>query len=336
MFELTFLGTAATTPSAKRGLPALLVSAGSDRFLVDCGEGTQRQLHHAGTGFRRLQHVLLTHAHLDHVLGLAGLIASLALFDLREPLTICGSGQTIALVDRYLSGLWPQRQAPLPLSLVALSPGPVLTGRGYTIHCFPVRHRGTESLGYRFETPPRRHMDAARLKALAVPSGPLRARLAAGESVKLPDGRSIEPEMVLGEAIPGTSLAVVGDAEEVETLVPAVTGADALVIEATFLEADAALAAERAHLTAAQAGKLAAAAGVGALYLTHISGRYDPADIAAEAARFFPSARVMNDFDHIPLTAAREAARGRLKGCHEQVGNAVSPPLQRRGADQQV
>ena len=77
MFDLTFLGTAASTPSAERGLPALLVGAGRRRFLIDCGEGTQRQLLRAGVGFRRLGHILLTHAHLDHVLGLGGLIATL-------------------------------------------------------------------------------------------------------------------------------------------------------------------------------------------------------------------------------------------------------------------
>src|ERR1700693_1356842 len=88
MFDLTFLGTAASTPSAERGLPALLVNGGGSRFLVDCGEGTQRQMLRAGTGLRRLGHVLLTHAHLDHVLGLAGLIATLGLLDLRDALSI--------------------------------------------------------------------------------------------------------------------------------------------------------------------------------------------------------------------------------------------------------
>lgn len=325
MFDLTFLGTAATTPSAKRGLPALLVAAGSERFLIDCGEGTQRQLHHAGAGFRRLGHVLLTHAHLDHILGLAGLIASLGLFDLRQELTICGSAQTIALVDRYLSGLWPEHRAPVPLRLIELQPGPVLNGRDYTVSCFAVRHRGTESLGYRFATLPRRHMDAARLEALGVPPGPLRARLAKGESVTLPDGRRIDPEMVLGEAIAGASLAIVGDTEEIETLVPAVQGVDALVIEATFLAADAALAAERGHLTAAAAGRLAAAAGVGALYLQHISGRYDPAAVAEEAGHFFPGARVMNDFDMVTVVARDAPYPGPLPASGERERAAASP-----------
>src|SRR5207249_2948256 len=151
---------------------------------------------------------------------------------------------------------------------------------------------------------PRRHLRADRLASLGVPSGPLRAQLAVGKAVVLPDGRRIEPASVLGPAAAGISLAVVGDAEEVESLVAYVSGADALVIEATFLEADAALAAERGHLTAAQAGHLAAAAPVGSLYLTHISGRYDPADIAAEAARFFPNVTVVNDFDRVTVTAA--------------------------------
>jgi ribonuclease Z len=310
MFDLTFLGTAASTPAAGRGLAALLVGAGSERFLVDCGEGTQRQLLRAGAGLRRLGHVLLTHAHLDHVLGVAGLVATLGLVDLRDELTIAGSPQTIAFVERYLSGIWPAGGAPVPLRLAALTPGPVFAGRGYRIDCFPVRHRGTESLGYRFATVARHHLRADRLKALGVPEGRLRARLARGEPVDLADGRHVAPDMVEGPPAPGASLAVVGDAEEVDSLVGPVAGADALVIEATFLEADAALAAERGHLTAAEAGRLAAAAGVGALYLTHLSGRYAAAAVAAEARRFFANVTVMNDFDRVAVTAAARRARG--------------------------
>jgi ribonuclease Z len=309
MFEVTFLGTAATMPSAERGLPALLVAAGAERFLIDCGEGTQRQLLRAGAGFRRLGHVLLTHGHLDHVLGLAGLLSTLGLLDLRDEVTIGASRQTIGLVERYLVGLWGEGRAPVPLRLATLAPGPVVAARDYRVSCFTVTHGGTESLGYRFDTIARRHLRADLLAAQGVPSGPLRAHLAAGETIELPDGRRIAPEMVEGPAAAGASLAIVGDTEEVETLVGAVGGVDALVIEATFLEHDAALATARNHLTAAAAGRLAAEAGVGALYLQHISGRYEPAAIAAEAARSFPNVRVMNDFDRVQVTAAGAGAR---------------------------
>ena len=305
MFDLTFLGTAATTPSPERGLSSLLVGAGGERFLVDCGEGTQRQILRSGIGFRRLAHILLTHTHLDHVLGLGGLLATLGLFDLRDEITICGSRETIGFVARYLEGIWPGGKAPVPVRLVVLEPGPVFAGRGYRVTCFPVRHHKTQSLGYLFETTARRHLRSERLAALGIPPGPLRARLAAGEPVVLPDGRRVAPEEVEARKATATRLAVVGDTEETETLMPYVRGADALVIEATFLDADAELALRRGHLTAGNAARLARDAGVAALYLTHISGRYEEGAIAAEAHRFFPEARVVDDLDRVAVTAAR-------------------------------
>lgn len=319
MFELTFLGTAASVPSLERGLPAVLISAGSERFLIDCGEGTQRQLLRAGTGFRRLGHILLTHAHLDHVLGIAGLLSTLALYDRREGLTICGSRETIGFVAQYLGGIWPGGQAPVPVRLVvldprarergALEPGPVFAGRDYRVTCFPVRHHETQSLGYLFETAKRRHLRPERLDALGIPPGPLRARLASGEPVILDDGRRIAPEDVDARQATSIRLAVVGDTQETETLVPFVAGADALVIEATFLDRDSELAARRGHLTAGQAARLARDASIGSLWLTHISGRYEPGAVAAEAGRFFPRMRVMNDFDRVAVSSAHPPKR---------------------------
>src|SRR5258705_186836 len=186
MFDLTFLGTAASTPSAERGLPAVLVGAGSARFLVDWGEGPQRQLLPAGSGFRRLGHVLLTHAHLDHVLGPGGLIARLGLFDVRQGLSIYGSGETLRFVQQYLASLYPLPRAPVPLRFVELQPGPVLSSREFSVTCFPVRHRDTQSLGYRFDAMPRRHLRADRLTALGVPSGPLRAAHPPAETAAAP------------------------------------------------------------------------------------------------------------------------------------------------------
>jgi len=137
----------------------------------------------ARPGFDRLDRV---HAHLDHVLGLGGLIATLGLFDVRTPLSICGSGETIRFVEQYLASLYPLPRAPVPLQFVELQPGPIVSSGEFSVTCFPVRHRGTESLGYRFDTKPRGHVRADRLVALGVPAGPLRAQLAAGEAVVLP------------------------------------------------------------------------------------------------------------------------------------------------------
>jgi ribonuclease Z len=306
MFELTFLGTAAAVPAAERGLPALLVSRGSSRFLIDCGEGTQRQLIRAGLGFRRLEHVLVTHAHLDHVLGLAGLFATFALFRVGGTLEIIGSGETTAFVRDYLAGtIGPEREGGYQLRAVAA--GPILVRAGWRIDAFPVTHRGTESLGYVFHDEPRHPLLPERLDALGVPFGPARAALAQGRPVMLADGRHIAPEMVRGPPMPGAKLAIVGDTEETASLVEPVRDADALIIEATFLERDAALARARGHLTAAAAGRLAHDAGVGELLLTHISGRYKPEEILAEAADFFPETRVVADFDRISVRARHNA-----------------------------
>jgi ribonuclease Z len=298
MFELVFLGTAAAVPSADRGSPASLVICGPERFLVDCGEGTQRQLMRARVGFRGLGHVLLTHLHLDHVAGLAGFLATRQLYQLDSPIDIIGSAETIGFVGRYLAAtIGSEQQAHYRLCTVL--PGRVLCRSGWQLTAFSVAHRGTESLGYVFEAAARRPLRAERLDALGVPHGPERAALARGDPVMLNDGRRILPEMVQGSSVAGAKLAVVGDAEETGSLVEPVRRADALVIEATFLERDLALARARGHLTAAAAAGLARAAEAGQLLLTHISGRYKPTEILAEARARFANVQIVADFERI-------------------------------------
>jgi ribonuclease Z len=300
-FELLFLGTSAAVPARERGLSAVLVGCGRERLLIDCGEGTQRQLLRAAAGFRGLSTVLLTHAHLDHVLGLAGLVATLDLFDGPPAIDILGSPQTIGFVRDYLATtVGPERDGG-SYRLAAVAPGRVLTRKGWHLDAFAVRHRGTQSLGWRFAGEPHLPLLPERLAALGVPEGPERAALARGTAVVLADGRQISPEEVQGPVAPGTVLAIVGDCEETGSLDAAVADAAALVIEATFLEPDAALARARGHLTAAAAGRLARRTGVGELLLTHISGRYDTAAIRAEAAQEFPRVRICADFDRFAI-----------------------------------
>jgi len=302
VFDLVFLGTAAAVPSAERGLPALLVAKGPSRYLIDCGEGTQHQLMRAGLGFRGVTHVLLTHAHLDHVLGLAGLLATFALYRMNRTVEIIGSDQTVAFIRRYLAHtIGPERDGAYQLR--AVSPGLVLEQQGWRLEAFAVAHRGTASLGYRFQDEPRRSLLPERLDAFGVPEGPERAALARGRPVRLPDGHHITPEMVHGVPAPGARLAVVGDTEEITSLIEPVRGADTLVIEATFLERDAAIARARGHLSAAGAAKLACKADVKEVLLTHISGRYQPQEILMEATGHFSNVRVVADFDRISIRA---------------------------------
>ena len=305
MFEVVFLGTAAAVPAVDRGLPALLVLHRHRRFLVDCGEGTQRQLLKSGLGFRRLDCVLLTHAHLDHVLGIGGLVATVALLEAGAMLTVYGSASALRAVRSLLAEVvWPDGPPRFEVESVVLEPGTIIEDDHLRVRAFPVTHRGADNFGFAFEEKPRPRMLPERLAALDVPVGPERRRLLRGETVVLPDGRRIAPDQVLGAAQPGSRLIVVGDAADADELLQEARAADALIIEATFLERDADRAAERSHLTAAQAARLARAADVRALYLTHLSSRYEQGEIEAEARAIFPGAIVARDFDRVAVRAA--------------------------------
>ncbi len=301
MFELTFLGTSASVPAADRNQPGLLVSAGGSRILVDCGEGTQRQLLRSGAGFRRLGRLLLTHGHLDHILGIPGLLSTLGLQRSSEGMVVNGGSRTLEAVSRMLAGVWGEGYAPISLALAPITAGQRIEQDGFSISAFPVRHRGTDSYGYSFEAVARQHLQSNRLDELRVPDGPVRRELAAGRMATLPDGRTIDPNDVLGPPESGKKLVIVGDAETTEGLEDFARQADVLVIEATFLQRDESIARDYGHLTAAQAASLAAACGVRQLILTHISGRYPAEDILAEAKAIFAATRVANDLERFTI-----------------------------------
>ena len=298
MFALTFLGTSASVPSVERNHPALLVEAAGKRILVDCGEGTQRQLLRSGAGFRRLDRILLTHAHLDHVLGIPGLFSTLGLRQNADTMTLHGGQGTLDLVVRMLAGLWGAGRAPIAVAFAPLIEGQVIDAGDFTIDCFPVRHRDTDSFGFAFVSPARRRLLSDRLATLGVPDGPMRGELAAGRSVVIA-GRTIDPEEVLGPPSGGSKLVVIGDTETTEDLAKYAADADLLVIEATFLDRDASTARDYGHLTARDAAAFAAANNIGQLVLTHQSGRYEDDEVLAEAAGIFPNSRIAADFDHI-------------------------------------
>jgi ribonuclease Z len=301
MFALTFLGTSASVPSPERNHPGLLIEAEGQRILIDCGEGTQRQLLRSGAGFRRLDQMLLTHGHFDHVLGIPGLFSTLRLRQSASVMTIHASPDTLDVVVRMLAGLWGEGRAPIPLELVPLSEGRVIDASDFTVDCFPVRHRDTSSFAFSFESPARRHLLPNRLAALGVPDGPLRRELAEGRSVVTADGRMVDPEDVLGPPSGRKKLVIVGDTETTDGLGQYVADADLLVIEATFLEPDAAIARDYGHLTAREAASLAAASNVKRLVLNHISGRYPDEEILTEATQIFANSQIARDFDRITI-----------------------------------
>lgn len=298
MFELVFLGTSASAPSVRRNLPAMVVKHDEHRFLIDCGEGTQRQILQSGIGFKRLNRILITHGHLDHILGLAGLLSTFMRWESIDELEIIGGRAALDRISDLLYGVVLRgAEPPMPIYLRPIEDAAIFADENFKVSAFPVQHRGPDNYGYVFEENGRRPFLAERAEALNIPNGPLRRDLVQGLPVHLPDGRTITPDMVLGDYRPGSRLVVVGDAGDVTDLVEVCSGADALVIEATYLEEEADMARQFGHLTARRAAELARQAGVKQLLLTHLSRRYREKDIQAEAQTIFENTVVARDFD---------------------------------------
>ncbi|MBC8333761.1 MAG: ribonuclease Z [Anaerolineales bacterium] len=298
MFEIIFLGTSAAAPSIRRGLSAQMVKHDEYRFLIDCGEGTQRQILQSGLGFKRLTRVLLTHGHLDHILGLGGLLSTLTRWEALDEFEIYGGRHTLDRVHNLLySVVWPGRKPDAKVHLREIKPGLVFEEKDFTITAFSVTHRGPDCLGYRFDEKSHRPFLAEKADELGIPFGPVRRDLINGESITLADGRRIDPEDVLGPVKKGISLAITGDTNRTDNLIEACQDLDTLVIEATYTHEDAEMAGKFGHLTARQAAEMAKQAKGKQLILTQLSPRYRGKEILSEARAIFPNSYVARDFD---------------------------------------
>jgi ribonuclease Z len=288
-----FLGTAGSVPSARRGLPAVLIRRGGEKLLFDCGEGTQRQMLRS-IGLLEIEAVFLTHFHADHWLGLPGMLKSLALRERTEPLTVYGPPGLSELmgVMRIVYG-----RLPYDFQIRELEPTETVERDGYLIAAIPVRHRAEASFGYALVEDPRPgHLDAQLAEQLGVTPGPDFGRLQRGETV---DG--ISPEQVMGETRQGRKIVLSGDSAPCEALALAAHQADLLVHEATFLHQELDRARKTLHSTARQAAELARDAEVRLLALTHVSSRYAGGELRDEARSYFEATEAPKDFDTIEL-----------------------------------
>ena len=290
--SLFFAGTGGSVPTARRGLPALLLRAGGDRILFDCGEGTQRQLLRS-VGLPELHAVFLTHYHADHWLGLPGMLKTFDLRGREALLSVYGPPGLKALFDAMRPAYG---RVSYPLELVELGRHDEVPFDGYLVSPFPVEHR-IPAYGYAFVEADRPgRFDPQEAERLGVRPGPDFGRLQGGETV---DG--VRPEQVIGEDRLGRRIVLSGDTAPCQGVEAFAHEADVLVHEATFLEADRARALQTGHSTAAQAAEVARDANVRLLALTHLSTRYFPRDVRAEARAVFEGTQVPRDFDAIEI-----------------------------------
>jgi ribonuclease Z len=300
--ELVVLGTASQAPTRRRNHNGYLLRWDGEGILFDPGEGTQRQFTLAGVSAAATTRICVSHFHGDHCLGLPGIIMRLALDQGHLPVPVhypAGGEEYFRHLRFATAGQEQVEVAACPVS----EPGVIHVGDDFVLRSAPLRHR-VETVGYRLEEPDGRHFVPARLEALGV-VGPDVGRLEVDGSITV-DGRTV----TLGEVTvprPGQSFAYVLDSAWCDGALELAAGADLLLCESTFLSTEEDLAERYGHLTARQAGRLAAEAGARKLVLTHFSPRYDSEDAFADeaAAEFDGEIVLATDFDRIPLPPRR-------------------------------
>jgi ribonuclease Z len=308
MLSVTFLGTSAARPTVERNVSALALVREGETLLFECGEGTQRQMMRYGVSFA-LSEIFFTHFHADHFLGVIGLVRTLGLQAREQPLRLYGPKGAKHLLKAAL-GLGVER-VPFDVKIEEVKPGMVIGAEGggagqqagngqrdgYAIQVFATEHGGG-SVGYavrEHERPGR--FDPEKARAAGVPEGPMWGKLQQGETVRLPDGRTIAPEGIVGAKRPGRLVVFTGDTRPCAAVVDAAQQADLLIHEATFGEEEKDRAKETGHSTAREAAQVALAARARRLVLSHVSARYSISaeELVKEARDVFQETMVAKD-----------------------------------------
>jgi ribonuclease Z len=299
--RVIFLGTSGAIPTAERSLPATLIQRGREMFMFDCGEGVQRQMVKARVGFHRRTKIFLSHLHGDHVLGLPGLLQTMALMDRKLKLEIFGPEGTRAFLECARESLQFGLTFPVEINEI-LDAGKVCDEPEYSIEAAKSNHVIT-SFAYAFVENPRPgkfHPEKAR--SLGIPEGELWSRLQHGETVTLADGKMVKPEAVLGTARRGRKIVFSGDTRPFRGFAQFAAGADLVVHDSTFDDALGDKADEDGHSTPSQAAQLAKDSKAKKLVLTHISARYIDSSLLLEQGKaIFAETIVADDFRVLEL-----------------------------------
>ena len=304
--SLRFLGTSASRPTVERNVSSVALVREGETLLFDCGEGTQRQMMRFGVSFA-LRDIFFTHFHADHVLGVIGLMRTMALQGRVDPLRLWGP-RGASKVLRRAEGFGVERLG-FPVEITEITGDTPIRRDSYVIVPFVAEHGGAPALGYALIEDDRKgrfHPDRAR--ELGIPEGPLWGQIHRGLPVTIADGRVIDPSELVGPPRRGRRVAITGDTRPCPSTVEAARDADLLVHEATFAEEEAPRAIETGHSTAREAAEIAAQAGAKRLVLTHLSARYsrDARDLEREARAVFPDVTIARDGMEIEIAYEQE------------------------------
>jgi ribonuclease Z len=299
--RVVFLGTAAGVPTIKRSLPAILIQRDGEQLLFDCGEGVQRQMLMAGASLNRITKVFVTHMHGDHVMGLPGLLQTMALLGREKKLEVYGPP---SIID-FLRGIRETVQFGLtfPIEVHEVErPGVVCVESEYTVQAVRSKHV-IPSFAFAYVEKPRPgRFYPERAKALGLSESPLWSKLQRGQRVKLPNGRVIKPEEVMGPSRQGRKIVYTGDTKPFKRLEKFAANSDLLIHDSTLGDELAERAEMYGHSTVDQAAESAKKARVKQLILTHISQRYeDPSMWLKKARKIFKNTSMAEDFMQVEI-----------------------------------
>lgn len=269
--------------------------------MFDCGEGTQRQMMKAKTGFHRKMKIFITHLHGDHILGLPGIMQTMALLDRERKLEVYGPPGIKNFVEAIRETV--QFTLTFPIEIHEIdNAGVVCDEEEYMVQAVWANHVIPNLMYALVEKPRPGKFYPAKAKVLGVPEGPLWSKLQRGQKVKLPNGHVVKPEQVVGPSRPGRKIVYTGDTRPFKGLVKFAVDADLLIHDATLDDELVERAEEDGHSTPSQAAEHAQKARVKQLILTHISARYrDTSVLLEQAQKTFKNTRVAEDFMEIEI-----------------------------------
>lgn len=299
--RVVFLGTAGAIPTAQRSLPAVLLQRGTEQFLFDCGEAVQRQMIRAKTGFHKKLKIFLTHMHGDHVLGLPGLLQTMALMDRQKPVEVYGPAGTAHFLQCLQESLQFGLTYPVEIHEIA-DAGLVCDEEEYTITAEHSNHV-VPSFAYAFVEKPRPgKFYPEKAKALGVRQGQAWSKLQHGQALTLKNGKTVKPENVTGPQRKGRKIVYTGDTRPFKEFTAFAAAADLVIHEATFDDALVEKAELDGHSTPSQAAEAAKQANAKSLVLTHISARYTESQLLlGQAKKVFANTQVAEDFLELEL-----------------------------------
>ena len=299
--ELLFLGTSSMVPTKERNHSALIVSHESEQILIDCGEGTQRQMRIAGVKPSKITKILITHWHGDHVFGLPGLLQTMAASGYEGKLQLFGPKGTVKKFELLKqASLGENSQNSLMEIMVSDVKDTVFfETEDYRLEALPLEHT-VPCLGYSFVEKEKARIDVNAAKKIGIPEGPLLRELQSGNAVMW-NGKTVRPEQVTYQK-KGKKVSFIFDTAFCDNCIMLAEGADVLVCEATYAADREDKAASYLHLTAKQAAMIANQANARKLVLTHFSQRYkDTQQIEEDARDIFDNVVCAKDFMKIRI-----------------------------------